>query len=153
MIKIAFVCHGNICRSPLAEFVFKDRVAKLKISDKFYVESFGTSGEELYNPVYPPVQAILRKRGISFGNKRAQKLSPSDYEMFDYFLCMEEYNKKNALRIFGGDDKGKVFRFLDFTKEGGDVADPYYYGGFEKVESDIDRGVDALIKFFMEKTF
>ncbi len=153
MIRLAFVCHGNICRSPLAEFVFKDRVEKLKIADKFYIESFGTSGEELFNPVYPPVIAILRKRGISCENKRAQKLSPKDYDRFDYFFCMEEYNKKNALRIFGEDREGKVFKFLEFTKEGGDVADPYYYGGFDKVEEDIDRGVDALIKFFKEKLF
>ena len=148
MIKIAFVCHGNICRSPLAEFLFKDKVEKLGIADNFYVESFGTSGEELYNPVYPPIRAILSKRGISCGGKRAQKLSPLDYDRFDYFFCMEEYNKKNALRIFGGDKDVKVSNLLEFTNLGKDVCDPYYYGGFDKVEEDIEKGVDALIKYF-----
>ncbi len=151
MIRVAFVCHGNICRSPLAEFLFKDKIEKLKIADEFYVESFGTSGEELYNPVYPPVKSILTRKGISCAGKRAQKLIAKDYDNFDYFFCMEEMNKRNALRIFGGDKDGKVFKLLDFTKNGGDVADPYYYGGFEKVEEDIDRGVDSLIKFFREK--
>ena len=148
MIKIACVCHGNICRSPLAEFLFKDKVEKLGIADNFYVESFGTSGEELYNPVYPPIRAILSKRGISCGGKRAQKLSPLDYDRFDYFFCMEEYNKKNALRIFGGDKDVKVSNLLEFTNLGKDVCDPYYYGGFDKVEEDIEKGVDALIKYF-----
>ena len=148
MIKIAFVCHGNICRSPLAEFLFKDKVEKLGIADNFYIESFGTSGEELYNPIYPPIRAILSKRGISCGGKRAQKLSLSDYDRFDYFFCMEEYNKKNALRIFGGDKDVKVSNLLEFTNLGKDVCDPYYYGGFDKVEEDIEKGVDALIKYF-----
>ncbi len=146
MVRIAFVCHGNICRSPLAEFLFKDKIQKLGIAEEFYVESFGTSGEELYNPVYPPVRAILSKRGISCLSKKAQKLSPIDYDRFDYFLCMEEMNKRNALRIFGEDKEKKVYKLLDFAG-GGDVADPYYYGGFERVEEDIEKGIDELIKF------
>ena len=148
MIKIAFVCHGNICRSPLAEFLFKDKVEKLGIADNFYTQSFGTSGEELHNPVYPPVRAILAKRGISCTGKRAKKLAYSDYDKFDYFFCMEEYNKRNAIRIFGGDKDVKVSNLLEFTNLGKDVADPYYYGGFDKVEEDIERGVDELIKYF-----
>lgn len=147
MIRIAFVCHGNICRSPLAEFIFKKEIEKLKIEKDFYVESFGTSGEELYNPVYPPVRVILNKMGIDCSKKRAQKLSATDYDKFDYFLCMEEYNKKNALRIFGGDEDEKVYKFLDFYN-GGDVADPYYYGGYDKVLEDVENGVKAILKFF-----
>ncbi len=150
MIRVAFVCHGNICRSPLAEFLFKDKIERLGIADKFYVQSFGTSGEELYNPVYPPVKQILRRRGIPCDNKRAQKISVNDYDKFDYFLCMEEYNKRNLLRIFGEDSDNKVYKLLDFDR-GGDVADPYYYGGFDKMEKDVDEGLDSLIKFFKEK--
>lgn len=151
MIKIAFVCHGNICRSPLAEFVFKDEIKKRGIEENFHVESFGTSGEELYNPVYPPVKEILRKRGIDCSKKRAQKLSVLDYDRFDYFLCMEEYNKRNAIRIFGGDKENKVYKFLDFLN-GEDVADPYYYGGYDKVEKDVDNGVNALIEHFIKNS-
>ena len=149
MIKVAFICHGNICRSPLAEFLFRDKIEKLGLSDKFYVESFGTSNEEFNNPVYPPVRAILSKRGISCHSKRAQKISASDYDRFDYFLCMEEYNKRNALRIFGEDSQNKVYKLLDFAR-GGDVCDPYYYGGFDKVEEDIEEGLDGLIKYFIK---
>ncbi len=151
MIRIAFVCHGNICRSPLAEFLFLDKVKRQGIEGNFYVQSFGTSGEELYNPVYPPIRAILFKRGIDCSRKRAQKLSPQDYDRFDYFFCMEEYNKKNAIRIFGGDKDEKVSNLLEFTNLGKDVCDPYYYGGFEKVEDDIEKGVTELIKIFTEK--
>lgn len=149
MIRVAFVCHGNICRSPLAEFLFKDKIQKLGELGIFYAESFGTSGEELNNPIYPPVRAILSKRGISFEGKRAQKITVKDYDRFDYFLCMEEYNKRNLLRIFGNDREGKVYKLLDFTG-GGDVSDPYYYGGFDKVEEEIEKGVDALIKSLLK---
>lgn len=152
MIKIAFVCHGNICRSPMAEFIFKDKIKKLGLEKEFHVRSFGTSPEELCNPVYPPVREILRSRGIDCSNKRAEVLSPSDYDKFDYFICMDERNVRNIGRIFIEDDKKKIFKLLDFTNKKGDVADPYYYGGFSKVEEDIERGVNSFIEFLSGKS-
>ena len=95
MIKVAFVCHGNICRSPLAEFLMKDKVKKLGLSDKFYIESFGTSYEEHGNPVHPPVKRLLSAMNIATGSKRAQTITKREYAEFDYFLCMDSYNKRN----------------------------------------------------------
>ena len=147
MIKVAFVCHGNICRSPLAEFLMKDKLKKLNLLDKFEVQSFGTSYEEHGNPVYPPVKRLLNKINIDCSAKRAQTITARDYPKFDYFLCMDSYNKRNLLKIFGSDTENKVFMLLDFVKgiEDNEVADPYYYGGYDKVFSDINKGIDGFI--------
>ena len=149
MIKVAFICHGNICRSPLAEFLMKDKIEKLGLSDKFYIESFGTSYEEHGNPVYPPIKSILKGLNVDCSKKRAQTVTKADYDEFDYFLCMEEYNKRNLLRIFGSDSENKVYKLLDFSKtnKGGDVCDPYYYGGYNEVYSDIEKGVKGFIDY------
>ena len=149
MIKVAFVCHGNICRSPLAEFLMVKKLKELNLQSKFIVDSFGTSYEEFGNPVYPPVKRILNGLGIDCSNKYAKTITKADYDKFDYFLCMEDYNKRNLLRIFGSDTNGKVFKLLDFdkTNKGGDVCDPYYYGGYDKVFSDIESGINGFINF------
>lgn len=147
MIRVAFVCHGNICRSPLAEFLFIKKIEEKGDSEKYYAESFGTSYEEFSNPVYPPVKKILNDLGINCDKKRAQVVKREDYDRFDYFLCMDSQNVRNLMRIFGEDKEGKVYKLLDFTKEKGDVADPYYYGGFNKTLLDVDNGLNCFIKF------
>ena len=144
-----FVCHGNICRSPMAEFIFKDMLQKRKLTDRFYVSSCATSTEEIWNgignPVYPPAREELKKHGISCGEKRAVKLQKSDYEKYDYLICMDSRNIRNALSILGSDTKGKVSKLLDHTQKGGDVADPWYTGNFNITYHDISKGCEALL--------
>lgn len=147
--KITFVCHGNICRSPMAEFMFKDMLVKEGLVDFFEVNSVATSSEEIYhgvgNPVYPPAKRELLKHGISCEGKRAVQLKTSDYDNSDLFVCMDEYNLKNCLRIFGSDKRNKVCKLLDFCG-GGNVADPWYTDRFDVTYADINRGLIALIK-------
>ena len=147
-IKIMFVCHGNICRSPMAEFIFKDMLAKKGITN-IEVYSSATSSEEIWNgvgnPVYPPAKAELLKHGISCEGKRAVQLKKSDYNNYDLFVCMDNANVRNALRIFGKDDKSKVKLLLGYTSRGGEVADPWYYGHFDKTYFDIEEGCNALL--------
>ena len=145
MKKIMFVCHGNICRSPMAEFLFRDKIEKIGLSEELTVSSSGTSSEEEGNPVYPPVRRILAKEGIDCSGKYASVLTRSDYERYDMFIAMDSYNQRNIMRIFGSDPEGKVSKILDFTEEGGDVADPYYYGNYDKTYADICRGIEGLV--------
>lgn len=149
MIKIMFVCHGNICRSPMAEFIFKDMVKKQGIGDNFAVASSATSSEEIWNgvgnPVYPPARAELKKHGISCDGKRAVQLKRSDYEAYDVFVCMDENNYRNALRIMGGDSDGKIVKLLSFTGDNRNVADPWYSGDFSTAYNDIYDGCKALL--------
>ncbi len=141
MIKIMFVCHGNICRSPIAEFVMKD-VAK---GYDIYIESKAVSREEIGNPIYPPAQRILKQKGIAFDDHRASQITRTDYEDFDYIIVMEEYNMPRLMRIIGSDDKHKVSRLLDFTDNPRDIEDPWYSGNFEKVFGEIKLGCEALL--------
>ena len=153
--KIMFVCHGNICRSPMAEFMCKDMLNKMGVLDEFTISSCATSSEEIYrgvgNPVYPPAKRELQKHGISCDGKRAVQLQKSDYEKYDLFVCMDNHNVYNALSIFGSDKEKKVKLLLDFTGSGGEVADPWYYGGFDKTYDDIEKGLIALINFIKIK--
>lgn len=144
MIKILFVCHGNICRSPLAEFLMKHLLSKNGESDDFYIESAGTSSEEQGNLVHYGVAPYLDKLGIDYRKKRARRITLSDYDNFDYIVCMERYNLKNALRFFGSDEKQKLSLLLDYTDTPGDVADPYYYGNFDKTYFDVVKGVQGF---------
>ena len=141
MIKIMFVCHGNICRSPMAEFIFKDIVKKNGGGDEFLVKSSATSCEELGNPVYPPSRRELAKHGIGCDGKFAVRLKKEDYENYDMFICMDQNNIRNALLIFGNDTDGKVKMLLDR-----DVSDPWYTGDFETCYQDILRGCADLYK-------
>ena len=144
MVSILFICHGNICRSPMAEFIFKDMVEKSGLSDKFYVASAATSYEEIGSPVHWGTAKILDRLGISYSKKRAVHLEKSDYEKYDYLVCMDSANVRNVLRILGDDKDKKVHKLLEFANSYDDVADPWYTGDFEKAYKDICAGCEAL---------
>ena len=144
MKKILFVCHGNICRSPMAEFVMKDLLSKEGI--KAYVASAATSTEEIGNPVHRGTRAKLGQYGISTEGKYAVQLTKSDYGKYDYLIGMDTYNIRNMLRILGGDPEGKVCKLLSFAGEDGDIADPWYTGNFDDTYDDVLKGCRALIE-------
>lgn len=144
-----FVCHGNICRSPMAEFVFKKLLNERVLSDKFVVSSSATSTEEIYgnigNPVYPMAKAELAKHNISCEGKRAIQVQKSDYNNYDLFICMDDNNVRNILRIFGKDTDNKVKKLMDYTDNGGNVSDPWYTRNFEVCYNDILDGCTTLL--------
>ncbi len=146
MIKVLFVCHGNICRSPMAEFVLKDMVKKAGLADQFEIASAATSTEEIGNPVHRGTRNKLRQVGISVDGKRAVQLQKSDYGKYDYLIGMDEWNIRNMLRILGGDPEGKVHKMLEFAGSARDVADPWYTGDFEATYRDVVDGCEGLIK-------
>ena len=145
MIKIMFVCHGNICRSPMAEFVLKDMVKKLGKADEFYICSSATSREEIGNPVHHGTKKILKEHSICTDGKYAVQFTKQDYETFDYILLIDTWNVKNLNRIIGSDSLGKVKKLLDFAG-GGDIADPWYTGNFEDTYRDVVTGCKGLLK-------
>ena len=158
MIKIMFVCHGNICRSPMAEFVFKDLIEKQGLADKFFVCSSATSTEEIWgdvgNPVYPPAKRELARHGISCEGKRAVQLKKSDYDSYDLFIGMDSANIRNMNYIFGQDRQNKIKKLLSYCGETLDVADTWYTGDFEKTYNDVLRGTKALLnEILQEKSF
>lgn len=144
-MRILFVCHGNICRSPMAEFVMKDLVAKHGMEDQFYIESAATSTEEIGNEVYPPAKRKLAEHGITCKGKTARQMRKNDYERFDLLIGMDEWNIRNMNRICGGDPEGKIHKLLDYTKRKGDVADPWYTGNFEATWQDVTEGCQCLL--------
>lgn len=148
MIRVMFICHGNICRSPMAEFILKDMVRRRKIDDQFVIASSATSTEEIWgdvgNPVYPPAQQELLRHGISCEGKRAVQLRKSDYDRYDHLLCMDKNNLRNAMRIIRNDPENKLRLLLSFD-DGGSIADPWYYGNFDKTYADIVRGCKAFL--------
>ena len=146
MIKIMFVCHGNICRSPMAEFILKDMVAKKGIADKFLIASSATSREEIGNPVYPPARERLLRSGISPDGKRAVQVTKQDYENYDLLICMDRNNLRNITRIIPTDPQNKIKLLMDYAGEHRDVADPWYTGDFEITYVDIEKGCKALLK-------
>ena len=146
MKKILFVCHGNICRSPMAEFVMKDLVQKAGLSDHFYIESAATSTEEIGNEVYPPAKRKLAEHGISCKGKTARQMTRSDYQRFDLLIGMDDWNIRNMTSIAGGDPEGKIHKLLDYTARKGDVADPWYTGDFDATWRDVTEGCRELLK-------
>ena len=147
MQKILFVCHGNICRSPLAEFIFLDMVDKAGLRGKYVAASAATSREEIGNPVYPPVRKILNKNGISCAGKTARQMTKRDYEEYDYLIGMDDWNIHNIMRIIGRDPDHKVYQLLDFTDEPGEIPDPWYTGEFESAYRAVERGCRGLIAY------
>ena len=151
MIKILFICHDNICRSPMAEFIFKDMVSKRGLADQFYIASAATSTEEIWNgignPVYPPAREELARHGISCKGKRAVQLTKADYDKYDYILGMDHWNLKNMLRILKADPEGKVKLLFDYSDNPRDIADPWYTGGFDVTYSDVVEGCEAFLRY------
>lgn len=145
MYRILFVCHGNICRSPMAELVMKELVRKAGREKEFYIASAATSSEELGNPVYPPARAELAAHGISASGKRAVRLARDDYEKYDLLIGMDSANITNMHRLFGGDPEGKICKLLAFAGRDGDVADPWYTGRFDVTYRDVLAGCEALL--------
>ena len=155
-MKIMFVCHGNICRSPMAEFIFKRLLSQNGREGSVFVASCATSSEEISfsgigNPVYPPARAELKRHGIDCGGKRAVQLKKEDYGEYDLFIGMDSNNIRNMHRIFGGDAEGKIRKLMDYTKRGGDVADPWYSDRFDVAYNDIAEGCECLYKALFQK--
>lgn len=149
MKRILFVCHGNICRSPMAEFVMKDLVEKAGLSDEFYIESAATSTEEIGNSVYPPARRKLAEHGISCAGKTARQLRASDYDRFDLLVGMDEWNIRNMNRMLGGDPESKICKLLDFTNRPGDVADPWYTDNFDATWRDCLEGCQGILNEYI----
>ena len=153
MIKIMFVCHGNICRSPMAEFIFKKMIDEKGISDKFLVSSSATSTEEIYrgigNPVYPPARAELERHGISCTGKRAVQLKLEDYDKYDMFIGMDSANIRNMKMILKNDPENKIYKLLGFACSSADVSDPWYSDRFDVAYNDIFKGCKALLEYLL----
>ena len=145
MIKILFVCHGNICRSPMAEFVLKDMVRKKGYQDQFHIESAATSREELGNPVYLPARRKLASHGIRCEGKTARQMTGKDYDSFDLLIGMDHANIRNMRRICGGDPEEKIRLLLDYTDRPGEVADPWYTGDFDATWDDVQDGCRGML--------
>ena len=145
MRNILFVCHGNICRSPMAEFVMKDLVKKAGLENQFHIESAATSTEEIGNPVYPPARRKLKEHGIDCSGKTARQLTRADYDRYDLLIGMDSANLRNMRRICGEDTDEKIHLLLDFTNRPGDVADPWYTRDFEATWRDVLEGCQGLL--------
>lgn len=145
MTRILFVCLGNICRSPMAEFIFKDLAAKAGRGAEFEAASAGTSSEEYGNPVYPPARRKLAEHGIACAGKTARQLTRADYDRYDLLIGMESRHLSAMRRIYGGDPAGKMHRLLDYTARPADIADPWYTGDFDAAWNDIESGCRALL--------
>lgn len=152
MKKVLFICHGNICRSPMAEYVFRQMIAEEGLSEEIETASAATSNEEIGNPIYPPVKHLLNSHGICCDKKRARRIVPSDYEEYDYLVAMDRNNLRNMRPMFGDDPKNKISLLLDHTEptntafHGRDVLDPWYTGDFESTWKDIQIGCKSLLK-------
>lgn len=151
MYKVLFVCLGNICRSPMAEFVMKDLVKKANVSQQFEIASAATSREELGNPVYPPARQELAKHGIGCSGKTARQITKEDYEYYDYIVAMDYSNVRNLERMLGPDTEHKISMLLDYTNHPGQVADPWYTGDFGVTWNDVLDGCQGLLKLILEK--
>ena len=147
MIKVLFICHGNICRSPIAEYTLKHLTTTRGIADHFHIASAATSYEEIGNPVYPPARAELAKHGISCNGHAARKLVKADFEEYDYLIAMEAYNLRNIQREFGETLAKKVTLLLDYTDAPGDIDDPWYTGDFATTYNEIVAGCEGLLEY------
>ena len=150
MIRICFVCLGNICRSPMAEFIFKNMVYERGLQDCFFICSKGTNSEELGNPMHSGTILELEHHHIPYGNHSASKLEKSDYNAFDYFIGMDHYNISSMMRIFGSDTNHKVFRILDFYDNKKDIDDPWYTGNFALTYQEITLGCQMFLDYIIQ---
>ena len=150
MIKILFICHGNICRSPMAEFVMKDLVRQAGLEWKYEIASAATSSEELGNPVYPPARRKLAEHGLSCAGKTARRMTRQDYKDYDLLIGMDRMNDRNMHRICGEDPEGKIHLLMDYTDHPGEVADPWYTGDFEETWQDVNKGCKGLLAYLEE---
>ena len=151
MTKILFICHGNICRSPMAEFVMKDLVAEKGLADEFIIASAATSNEEIGNPVHRGTANILAQHGISAKGKTAVQITKSDYDKYDFIIIMDSFNLRNLMRIIGSDPEGKVSFLLDYADRNGEsIADPWYTGDFQLTYNDVLSGCEGFVKFLRE---
>ncbi len=146
VIKVLFVCHGNICRSPMAEFVMKEIVKEAGLSGHFEIASAATSTEELGNPVYPSARRKLLEHGIRCDGKRARQLTRADYQKYDYLIGMDSYNLRNMQRMCGGDRDRKISLLLDYTNHPGSVADPWFTGDFDATWCDVNEGCRGFLE-------
>lgn len=152
MVKILFICHGNICRSPMAECVLKNMVAQSGRSSEFYIDSAATSREEIGNPIYPPAIRKLKEEGIPLSGHRAVQMTREDYDKYDLLLAADSANLRDMRRIAGGDPQGKIRRLLDYTSRPRDIADPWYTGNFDVTYNDIVEGCQGLLDWLDQKT-
>ncbi len=146
MIKVLFICHGNICRSPMAEMIMKQLVRERHMESRFAIASCATSREEIGNPVYPPARAELARHGVPCERRGARQLTARDYEDYDLLLCMDGMNVRNALRLLGGDPRGKVRKLKSCIGSDGDIADPWYNDRFDIAFEEIDACCRALLE-------
>ena len=151
MKKILFICHGNICRSPMAEFVMKRLVEEAGLSEQFEIASAATSTEEIGNPVYPPARRMLAEHGISCEGKTARQMTRQDYAYYDYIIAMDRNNLRNLKRMFGEDTDRKISLLMDYTPLLGEVADPWYTGDFEATWRDVLEGCKGLLEYLKER--
>ena len=145
-MRILFICHGNICRSPMAEFILKALVRSRGLEDLYYIESAAVSSEETGNPIYPPAKRCLSQHGVPFDTgKRARQVTPADYGRFDRIICMDASNLRLIRRIIPSDPEGKIHLLMSYTGTGRDVADPWYTGDFETTFQDLLAGCEAML--------
>ena len=149
MIKILFICHGNICRSPMAEFVFKNMVRQKNLQDLFLIESAATSSEAIGCDIHRGTKKILTEKNVPFSRRAARKITPSDYDKYDYLIGMDERNIWNMQRIFINDKDKKIYSLLDFTSQPRDIADPWYTDNFEQTYEDIVEGCNCLLNHIL----
>ena len=153
MIKILFICHGNICRSTMAQFVFQDMVNKRGLQDKFYIDSAATSREEIGNGPHYGTVSKLRQVGVPVLKHHAVQMTRQDYEDYDFLIGMEHFNLRNMKRIAGGDPDGKMHLLLDFSEHPRDIADPWYTGNFDETYRDVVEGCEALLSYLQENSY
>ena len=149
--KILFICHGNICRSPMAEFVMKQLVKNEGLEGQFEIASAATSTEEIGNPVYPPARRKLAEHGIGCEGKTARQMTRSDYQYYDYIIAMDRNNLRNLKRMFGEDTEHKISLLMDYNHRPDDVADPWYTGDFEATWQDVSEGCRGLLDYLIGK--